>query len=161
MLDDDPFAVFPQTGRQAQFLLAALLLAVTPAALVSIPLPTHSVKFDFPRNDDPGAALVEHYARSGLMPLPRALPPSDPRAWHVLEVLPDRRMRLDGEDLDLVELFTRLAVIDQAGGWIDYRPHPEASYETFLELLAVSKRAMVVRMRLANRPFAGALDRGE
>ena len=41
---------------------------------------------------------------------------------------------------------------------VDFRPHPYARYEGFLEMLALTRRAAVEHVRVDNRAFADALD---
>jgi biopolymer transport protein ExbD len=150
---------FPPTAGTAQLLFAMLLAQLVAVAIVVFPPIEHGVKLDLPTED--GAAPWRR------MPAPyRSIhgeeavwtPPADPAAWHVLDILPDGRMRLDGADIALAALADRIEEISYGTKWVDVRPHPEARYEAFAEAIAAVRGSGLWRLRLASRRFAGALD---
>jgi biopolymer transport protein ExbD len=155
----EPLEAFPPTAGTAQLLFAMLLAQLVAMAIVIFPPIEHGVKLDLPTED--GAAPWRD------MPAPyRSIygeeevwtPPADPAAWHVLDILPDGRIRLDGADIALAALADRIEEISYGTKWVDVRPHPEARYEAFVAVIAAVRGSGLWRLRLASRRFAGALE---
>lgn len=122
-------------GVRAQLLLAFLLGALLPPFLLMIPRATHQVALNL-----------------------QDRPPKSIR-FHRLEIAPDGRIRIDGDQVDIFGLRMRLdRITAQTDDWIDFRPDPHARYELFMEVLAVTKRAHVERLRLNNSAFRRSID---
>lgn len=154
---DDPAAA----GRRAQLLLALLLLSVFPIFLLSIPIQTHSVKIDLPRLPDAIVPMPEGSGPPAYLLTTLVLPDLDlepPRPLHELVLTAQNTVLWNGREVDLAGLRTRLDLIEVRGEWVDFRPEPHARYELFAEVLAVTKRARLERMRLDSRPFREAID---
>jgi biopolymer transport protein ExbD len=156
------------TGAQAQLILAFLLLALCPIFLLTYPPRTHIVRLDLMQEEEepppPGWKVGGALAFSTMVtpPPPRLhLPSEHPAAGdpvHTLEVTAEGRILVDGEEVDFTGLRTRLDWIAVEKHWIDYRPDPDARYELFLEVLAVTKRAGLERLRLGHSRFIGAIE---
>ena len=122
-------------GVRAQFVLAALLAALAPVILTGHPIQAHGVRFDFGR------------------------PAPDLARYHRLELWPDGVMRIDGEEVDSVELRRRLDLIaTTSGDWVDFRPDPNARYERVVMVLMITKHAYLDRIRFDNRAYRNAID---
>jgi biopolymer transport protein ExbD len=67
---------------------------------------------------------------------------------------------LDGEPLGLVDLHNGLNRIGglEPGAELRFQPDPAARYESFLELLAMTRRVPLERVRIDNSGLVGALD---
>ena len=157
------FSTFPdpaEGGRRAQLVLALLLLSILPVFWLSVPAPTHAVRLDLPPLPDtvmptnpfpPQAYLLT----SLMLPNPSVVP----RRIHELVLTAGGKVLLDGRQVDITGLFERLRVIAQREGeWVDLRPDPNVRYELFAEILAVTRRTRLERLRLDNGPFRHALD---
>jgi biopolymer transport protein ExbD len=122
-------------GVRAQFVFATLLAVLAPLPLISHPVPTHAVRFDF------GQA------------------PANAVRYHPLEIEPQGTMRIDGDEVDMAKLRRRLEVISMTSGdWVDFRPDAHARYEMVLEALLLTKRAGLGRVRFDNSLFRSAMD---
>src|SRR3954449_6475149 len=96
-------------GVRAQLLLAFLLSALLLPFLLMIPRATHKVPLDF-----------EHRPAKGTH-------------FHRLEITPEGTIRIDGDAVDAVSLRARLdQIIALSDDWVDFRPDPNARYETFV-----------------------------
>lgn len=149
---DDPAA----GGRQAQLLLALLLLSVFPIFLLHIPIQTHSVKIDLPRLPDAIVPMPEGSSPPVFLLTTMVLPDVDiepPRPIHELVLTAQNTLLWNGREVDLAGLRTRLDIVEVREEWVDFRPEPYARYELFAEILAVTRRARLERMRLDSRPF--------
>ena len=154
---DDPAA----GGRQAQLLLALLLLSVFPVFFLTIPIQTHSLKIDLPRLPDAIVPMPEGASPPVYLLTTMVFPDLDlelPRPIHELVVTAQDRVLWNGKEVDLEGLRTRLHIVTFRDEWVDFRPEPYARYEMFAEVLAVTKRARLERMRLDSRPFRKAID---
>jgi biopolymer transport protein ExbD len=141
-------------GRRAQLLLGLLLPALLPVFLLTFPIQTHSVKLDLPRLAEASAVPFPSDARI-LAEWRLRVPEMDsPRRVHILVVTPDDRALLNGRELDLAGLRGQLDLISvNDGEWVDFRPEPNARYEMFFEVLALTRRARLERLRLDSRSF--------
>lgn len=156
---DPAFADPADAGRRAQLLLALLLLSIFPIFWLSIPIQTHAVKLDLPPLPErivamapaPPAYLMTSYLVPDL-----ELEPA--RGLHELVLTPGDAVLLNKREVDLAGLRARLDVIAVRNEWVDFRPEPNTRYEFFAEVLAVTRRARLERLRLDNRPFGEALD---
>jgi biopolymer transport protein ExbD len=154
---DDPAA----GGRQAQLLLALLLLSVFPVFILTIPIQTHSVRIDLPRLPDAIVPMPEGSSPPAYLLTTMVLPDLDiepPRRLHELVVTAQDRVLWNGREVDLAGLRDRLNIVEVREEWVDFRPEPYARYELFAEVLAVTKRARLERMRLDSRPFRESID---
>jgi biopolymer transport protein ExbD len=144
-------------GIRAQLILAMLLAAIFPMLLLYVPIQTHAVKLDLfsPRAWSAPAAAPRAYLMS-IAPLPRM--PEDPAGYHRLVVTASERIMIDGTEVDMAGLRRRLDVIAVDSEWVDLRPDANARYELFLEVLTVTRRARLERLRLDNSPFRRASD---
>ena len=71
--------------------------------------------------------------------------------YHRLVIGSDGRIHLDGARCaDPIELRAGLDLISISDAVLEIRPHPELRYETFLEVLAVAKRANISNLRLGD-----------
>ena len=127
--------------RAAMLATAMALLALFPLFLLDHPPPIHQVSIDL------GELLRDR----------RGLPD------HRLDIGAHGGILLDGAPRgDLVELRMGLDLItlDPEAG-LELRPHPELRYETFLEVLAVTRRANVRHLRVVDegRAAPAASDR--
>lgn len=148
-------------GRRAQLLLALVLLSVFPVFILAIPIQTHSVKIDLPRLPEAVVPMPERSSPRVYFFAPVDLPhrdPEPPRPVHDLVLTAQDRVLWNGRHVDLEGLRTRLDIITVRDEWVDFRPEPHARYELFAEVLAVTKRARLDRMRLDSRPFREAVD---
>lgn len=146
-------------GRRAQLLLALLLGALLPVFLLTLPIQTHSLKIDLPLLPE---TIVPMPVGPPAYLLTTFIIPDDdvepPRPLHELVVTARDRVLLNGREVDLASLRTRLDIIITRDEWVDFRPEPYSRYEIFAEVLAVTKRARLERMRLDSRPFRKAID---
>lgn len=159
-LPDSTFEPPAAAGRRAQLLLALLLLSVFPAFLLSIPVQTHSVKIELPRLPEAIFPAIPSEPDAYLMTT-LVVPDLDlepPRRIHELVVTPQDRVLFNGKAVDLTGLRTRLDIVGVREEWVDLRPDPNVRYEMFLEVLAVTRRAGLERLRLDNRPFRGSIE---
>ncbi|HEX8238241.1 MAG TPA: hypothetical protein VF574_00695 [Allosphingosinicella sp.] len=151
---DDPVAA----GRTAQLLLALLVLTLFPIFLLMHPIQTHSVKLDLPRLPEASAVPYPYGARF-LERLDESRPLMKPGARaHRLSTTPGNAILFDGAEVDLETLRGRLNLAAVEGGWVDFSPEPDARYELFFDVLALTRRARLDRLRLDSRPFRRALD---
>ncbi|HEU0099441.1 MAG TPA: hypothetical protein VFQ67_11785 [Allosphingosinicella sp.] len=160
-----PGSSFEETaapGRRAQLILALLLLSVFPVFFLTIPIQTHSVRLDLPRLPGaivpaspprPDAYLMTTLAVRRLVGDPERTP-----RFHELVVTPHETILFDGREVDVRGLAARLGSVEAREEWVDFRPDPNARYELFAEILAMTRRARIERLRLDSRPFRGALD---
>jgi biopolymer transport protein ExbD len=156
----EPLEAFPATARTAQLLFAMLLGPLAAILLTAREPEPHAVKLDLPTEG--GAAPWQGMPAPYRSPYGEEevwTPPADPAAWHVLDILPDGRIRLDGADIGLAALRARIEEITYGTDWLDVRPDPEARYEVFAEVIAVVRWWGLWRLRLSNRRFAEALER--
>lgn len=124
----------PLSHVRAAMLVAAIASMIAPLPfLFAYPPPIHRVRIDL--------SEAELGARAE-------------RLYHRLEVTADGRMILDGRPrADLVELrmgLDHLTLDPEAG--LELRPHPELRYETFLEVLALTRRANVAHLLVTIAP---------
>ncbi|MET1113203.1 MAG: hypothetical protein ABWX67_16925 [Allosphingosinicella sp.] len=147
-------------GRRAQLVLALLLLSVFPIVLLTIPIQTHAVKLDLLRLPEASAIpFPDDYVVPASIRPPQALAPV--RRLHTLVVTPQDRVLIDGRAVGLASLRSRLdSISERQGEWVDFRPEPNARYEMVLEVLAVTRRARLERLRLDSRPFRNAIEKG-
>lgn len=147
-------------GRRAQLLLVLLLLSVFPIVLLTIPIQTHAVKLDLPRLPEASAVPFPYdYVMPDSIRPAQSLEPV--RRLHTLVVTSQDRVLIDGRAVGFASLRSRLDSISLSDGeWVDFRPEPEARYEMVLEVLAVTRRARLERLRLDSRPFRDAIERG-
>jgi hypothetical protein len=125
-------------ARQAQLLLAMLLLAVAPMLLLDRPIETHQLIVDLPHLPDSALRAGQALAPYREPLADRLAAPAGPGGWHLLVPMPDHTIVLDGEALDLPELHHRLEQLARLGAWIELRPHREARYELVHEVLAIT-----------------------
>lgn len=155
------FADPAAAGRKAQLLLALLLLSILPMCLLTLPIPTHAVKLDLPRL--PNAIVRLPPVRPDAWVLTTLVAPGmaleAPRPVHQLVVTRNGEIRLNGRGTDLRGLSERLALIMMREEPVDLRPHPEARYERVAQVLAVTGRSHVARLRLDSGPFEDTLPR--
>lgn len=148
-------------ARRAQLLLALLLGAILPVFLLTLPIPTHSVRIDLPLLPEaivpmpPGAGPPAYLLTTFIVP---DLDLEPPRPLHELVITPQDKMLWNGKAVDVAGLRTRLDIVAIREEWVDLRPDPNARYEMFAEVLAITKRARLEKMRLDSRPFREAID---
>ncbi|HET9637646.1 MAG TPA: biopolymer transporter ExbD [Allosphingosinicella sp.] len=151
-------------GRRAQLLLALLLLSVFPAFLLTIPIQTHSVKIDLPRLPEaifpPTPSEPETYLMAASIMAPIDFELESPRRLHKLVVTPQDTVLFNGRAVDLAGLRSSLEIVEANKEWVDFRPEPNARYEMVIEVLAVTRRARLERLRLDSRPFRDAIEKG-
>jgi hypothetical protein len=158
---------------RAPLVMAFLLLALLPVALISIPIQTHGVSLDmsFPEAwEARGVRGAVHHVqpvRRARGPWRHARPRSDRETPfpfpatppHRLEMRADREMRLDGRRVDRTGLRMELDRLRAIGGrWVDVRPEAYVRYEDFAEVMAVFARADFDLMILDNRDYARSID---
>ena len=151
-----------RSAAQAQLVLASLLLCLLPMILLLRPPQPHAVKIDLPFLPEQGLPLFHPKLlamTSIILPEP---PPNIAAAGDTVpvEVTQEGRILIAGAPVDLVQLRANLDHVTLGDQWIDLRPHPEARYEQFLEVLAVIRRAGVHRLHLDHIPFNEAVDGG-
>jgi hypothetical protein len=127
----DPWAPCPPIIHLRAAMLVALLtlVALSPLFGVLRPPPLHQIMIELREDAERG--------------------PSD-GPYYRLEIAPDRTMVLDGRPQDtLIDLRMQLDLLtlDPEAG-LELRPHPEARYEDFLEVLAVVRRVNFRRLRV-------------
>lgn len=155
-------------GLRAQLLLALLVLSVFPITLLYIPLRTDKVTLELAIPFEHGRWSV---SESQVRPVAPAPPPPrgaivEPDLWpslagraHRLELTASDSILLDGVEIDLVGLRTRLDRLAlTADEWVEIRPDPHSRYELFHAVVAVIARAGFDRLRLDHRRFAAAID---
>lgn len=146
-------------GVRAQLILALLLAALLPIFLLTFPIQTHSVKIDLPHLPEtvvPAIPAPPAYLLTTFIIPEWELEP--PRRLHELVVTPQDKVLMNGKEVDMSGLRMRLDIVAVRDEWVDFRPEPNARYEMFAEVLAVTRRARLERLRLDSRPFRRALD---
>jgi len=120
------------------------------------------VKIDLPHLPETVVPFIPEGSRPPVYFFSSMVPPDldleRPRPIHDLVVTPHNEVLWNGRDVDMTGLRTRLDIVTIRDEWVDFRPDPNARYEMFAEVLAVTRRARLERMRLDNRPFRHAID---
>jgi hypothetical protein len=147
-------------GARAQLLAALLLMAVAPLCIGERPFPTHSVKLDlWPSPENPASSVpppVGAFALSSI-DLPDELLRLPP--LRRIDLAADGRILADGAAVTLTGLRMRLDIAAlEDGHWVEFRPDPNARYELFVEVFAVTRWARLQRLHLDNARFARILD---
>ena len=160
-----PFGPFEEpvaAARRAQLLLAMLLLSLFQICLLQAPPQTHRLILDLEDAPDALPATLPKGGPSLFGPLySRGEPRVNRRAVHSLEIMPDGSVLFDGDVLDLMALSASLDLISAYSPheeMVEFRPHPEARYEMFVEVFAIMKRSGVRKLRMPNHLFARVLD---
>jgi len=159
-------------GARAQLVLALLGFALLPFLLMAFPRTTHGLTFErgrireelTPSMTADHAGWIQPYNRSVRRSRPYlareyftlAPNPSGPR--HRLDLLPTGRLLFDSRPVDAAGLRSRLDLLLDVSGWIDFHPHPEARFEDFIEAMAAVSRSDFDRLRLDNERYAEAFE---
>ncbi|HEX9965636.1 MAG TPA: hypothetical protein VGB04_11710 [Allosphingosinicella sp.] len=148
-------------SARAQLILALLLLSIFPIFWLSVPIQTHAVRIDLPALPETivptPASRPQAYVLTSLIRADPTLVPH--RRIHELVITPGDEVLMDGSKVDIAGLWQRLSIIEyREGEWVDLKPDPYARYELFAEVLAMTRRARIERLRLDNRPFRQAMD---
>jgi hypothetical protein len=153
---------------QALLVLSFLLLALFPMLILDYPVQLHSVTLEFGHQSADEHELNLEDGRVQVWPVLRM--PYSPWSgrsllkilhfpklsgrMHALELEASGRLLLDGRLVDRAGLgLYAEALATRYDGWIEFRPHPNARYEDFVEALAVLARTGFDRLSLDTGPI--------
>lgn len=148
-------------GARAQLLLALLLAAVAPFFVIGRPIEQHMVSIDLwptPENPAPAGPPPVGVFRLTSFYFPDELLNRPP--LRRIDLTADGRVLADGVAVDLIGLrmLLDLVAVSEPSRWIEFRPDPNARYERFVEVLAVTRRARLERLDLDHAAFERAID---